>query len=92
MSFEAFGERILEGPSGYGLSVHNATLHGVDPAPISPTGPNDLPFQLLSGTIKASYGAYRNLDEDRDHITVAPGMMPGNTGKYADASAMCARC
>ncbi|KAF6761486.1 carboxypeptidase s [Ephemerocybe angulata] len=78
MPFEAFGERIADGSSPYYLIVSNATAHGVDPAPFSPTRPEDAPFQLLSGTIKATYSVHRHL-KNVDEVVVAPGMMPGNT-------------
>ncbi|KAJ2934048.1 hypothetical protein H1R20_g3051, partial [Candolleomyces eurysporus] len=78
ITFDAFGERIVNGNSAYFLKVDNATLRGVEPAPFSPSGPKDLPFQLLSGTIKATFNAHRHLG-DVNEITVSPGMMTGNT-------------
>ncbi|RXW23985.1 hypothetical protein EST38_g1856 [Candolleomyces aberdarensis] len=78
ITFDAFGERVANGNSAYFLKVDNATLRGVEPAPFSPSGPKDLPFQLLSGTIKATYNAHRHLG-DVNEITVSPGMMTGNT-------------
>jgi Gly-Xaa carboxypeptidase len=85
MTFDTFGERVANasGNSHYLLKVDNATLHGVEPAPFSPSGRTDLPFQLLSGTIKATYNAHRHLG-DADEIIVSPGMMTGNTGERTD--------
>ncbi|KAJ2915488.1 hypothetical protein MD484_g4928, partial [Candolleomyces efflorescens] len=81
MTFDAFGEHIsnVNISSRYHLKVDNATLHGVEPAPFSPSGPTDLPFQLLSGTIKATYNAHRHLGDEVNELTVSPGMMTGNT-------------
>ncbi|KAK7062787.1 hypothetical protein VNI00_000277 [Paramarasmius palmivorus] len=52
--------------------------HYLEPAPITPTkGPHSAPYQVLSGTIKATYNAHRSLSGD--NIAVGPGMPSGNT-------------
>ncbi|KAH9039306.1 hypothetical protein EDB85DRAFT_2182476 [Lactarius pseudohatsudake] len=47
-------------------------------APVTPTDEDSAPWQLLSGTIKATYNAHRGL-EGADNIFVSPGIMSGNT-------------
>ena len=83
LSYTAFGSQITEdGVPAYGsLVLTDRTQGGLDPAPVTPTGPDAVPYKLLSGTIKATFNAYRgDLDRDASEIVVAPGMMSGNTG------------
>ena len=86
MSYAAFGSQITgEDAPAYGtLTLTDAWGTALQPAPISPI---DAPeYALLSGTIKATYNAHRNLKAD-DSIVVAPGIMSGNTGmSSADSS------
>ncbi|KAI9440734.1 hypothetical protein H4582DRAFT_2074521 [Lactarius indigo] len=80
LTFTAFGEDITpEGVSSAGkLSLTDAWESGLEPAPVTPTDEDSAPWQLLSGTIKATYNAHRGL-EGADNIFVSPGVMSGNT-------------
>lgn len=62
------------------LELSDAFHAALEPAPITPTDKNAAPYQLLSGTIKATYNAHRSLD-GAENIIVAPGIMSGNTGR-----------
>ncbi|KAI9064054.1 carboxypeptidase S [Trametes sanguinea] len=79
LSYTAFGSRITgeDGGPAYGtLTISDAWGAALEPAPISPI---DAPeYALLSGTIKATYNAHRELEGD-DNVIVAPGIMSGNT-------------
>ncbi|KAJ3566918.1 hypothetical protein NP233_g6692 [Leucocoprinus birnbaumii] len=78
LTFEAFGKTVIgdNGSSAGNLTLRAAFHDGIEPAPItSTTGPI---FELLSGTIKATYNSHRNLGS-ADSIIVAPGMVTGNT-------------
>jgi len=46
--------------------------------PVTPTGADAAPYQLLSGTIKATYNTHRSI-ADADSVIVAPSIMSGNT-------------
>ncbi|KXN86588.1 Carboxypeptidase S [Leucoagaricus sp. SymC.cos] len=78
LTFTAFGESMTNanGPSQGSLTLSDAFNDALEPAPITST--DAAPYQLLSGTIKATYNTYRGL-EGSDNIIVAPGMMTGNT-------------
>lgn len=82
MTYNAFGSRISEdgAPASGSLTLSDAYNGGLEPAPITPTGKDAAPYQLLSGTIKATYNAHRSLSDKDESIIVAPGMMSGNTG------------
>ncbi|KIK51550.1 hypothetical protein GYMLUDRAFT_181309 [Collybiopsis luxurians FD-317 M1] len=79
LTFSAFGE-IISTPE-HTAAKGNLTLSsalGLEPAPVSPIrGKSSAPYQLLSGTIKATYNAHRSLKGD--NIAVGPGMPTGNT-------------
>ena len=81
LTYTAFGSAITEGgvPSAGTLTLTDAWGTAVEPAPIMPTGEDAAPWQLLSGTIKVTYDAHRDL-EGQDNIFVSPGIMTGNTG------------
>ncbi|KAF9485495.1 carboxypeptidase S [Pholiota conissans] len=80
LTYSAFGTRISEegAPSSGTLTLSDAFSGGLEPAPVTPTGRDAAPYQLLSGTIKATYNAHRSLKE-ADSVIVAPSMMSGNT-------------
>jgi len=80
LTYSAFGTQVSEegAPASGTLTLSDAFQNGLEPAPITPTGPDVAPYQLLSGTIKATYNAHRSID-DPDSIIVAPGIMSGNT-------------
>ncbi|KAJ7224388.1 hypothetical protein GGX14DRAFT_650082 [Mycena pura] len=81
LSYSAFGKTISkEGAPTIGtLTLKDAYDTSLEPAPVSPiSGAGSEAYQLLSGTIKATYTAHRAID-DSSTITVAPGMSTGNT-------------
>lgn len=79
LTYTAFGKSISDarGLSSGSLTLLDAFKDALEPAPITAT--KAAPYQLLSGTIKATYNVYRGL-EGSGNIIVAPGMMTGNTG------------
>ncbi|KAF9262223.1 carboxypeptidase S [Marasmius fiardii PR-910] len=80
LTFTAFGQHITDPdtPSKGKLTLSDAFHDGLEPAPITSTsGDNTAPYQLLSGTIKATYNAHRNLEGD--NIAIGPGLPTGNT-------------
>ncbi|EPQ56473.1 carboxypeptidase S [Gloeophyllum trabeum ATCC 11539] len=77
LSYTAFGETITSEPSYGTLTLSDAWGAALEPAPITPTGPDAAAYQILSGTIKATYNTHRSLKDDG--IVVAPGIMTGNT-------------
>lgn len=81
LTYEAFGKKLtLDDTTSSGtLTLSNAFQSHLEPAPVTPTGKDAAPYQLLSGTIKATYNSHRSL-QGGDTITVAPGMPSGNTG------------
>ncbi|KAG0707054.1 hypothetical protein DFH29DRAFT_1016640 [Suillus ampliporus] len=80
LSFTAFGAQISnhDAPSYGTLTLSHAFNEGLDPAPVTPSGLDAAPFQLLSGTIKATYNSHRNISVS-DAIIVSPGIASGNT-------------
>ncbi|KAG2364099.1 hypothetical protein BDR07DRAFT_1482813 [Suillus spraguei] len=80
LSYTAFGARITDAdaPAFGTLTLSEAYTHGLEPAPVSPTGHDALPYQLLSGTIRAAYNSHRGLSDD-DSLIISPGIMSGNT-------------
>lgn len=86
LTYNAFGKSISpeNAPSSGSLTISDAFHAGLEPAPITPSGPDAAPFQLLSGTIRSTYKSHRsNLADEADAIIVAPGMMSGNTGTFS---------
>ncbi|KAI9440733.1 hypothetical protein H4582DRAFT_2074520 [Lactarius indigo] len=79
LTFTAFGEDITPKgtPTAGKLTLTDAWGTGLEPAPVTPTE-DSAPWQLLSGTIKATFNAHRGL-EGADNIFVSPGIMSGNT-------------
>jgi Gly-Xaa carboxypeptidase len=82
LTYRAFGVTISDNsvPSSGTLTLSDAFNDALEPAPITPTGKNATPYQLLSGTVKATYNAHRSL-EDNNTITVGPGLPSGNSGE-----------
>ncbi|KAH9962677.1 carboxypeptidase S [Russula dissimulans] len=82
LTFTAFGSAISgdseDGASARTLTLADAWGTALEPAPVTPTGKDSAPWQLLSGTIKATYNAHRS-SEGADNIFVSPGIMTGNT-------------
>jgi len=81
LPYNAFGNRISEegAPASGSLTLSDAYDGGLEPAPVTPTGKDAAPYQLLSGTIKATYNARRSLSDD-EPVIVAPSILSGNTG------------
>lgn len=81
LSFTAFGRDInaYDGPAYGALIISEAFNSSLEPAPITPTGPDAAPYRILSGTIKATYETGRHNDNG-GQLTVAPFMGGGNTG------------
>ncbi|KAG2121218.1 hypothetical protein BD769DRAFT_1671694 [Suillus cothurnatus] len=73
-----------DAPSYGTLILSTAFGDGLEPAPVTPSGEDAAPFQLLSGTIKATYNSHRNISGS-DAIIVSPGIMSGNTGGVLSA-------
>ncbi|KZT01079.1 carboxypeptidase S [Laetiporus sulphureus 93-53] len=62
LPYNAFDTNIFNDGASYGnLTLSDAWGMGFEPAPITPTGVDDVPFQLLSGTIKATHMSHRSL-------------------------------
>jgi Gly-Xaa carboxypeptidase len=85
LSYTAFGEAMSEdgAPAIGTLTLKDAYGTSLEPAPVSPiSGKGSAPYQLLSGTIKATYAAHRGLSatDASSAIAVAPAMSTGNTG------------
>jgi Gly-Xaa carboxypeptidase len=82
LSYTAFGARITDAdaPAFGTLTLSEAYTHGLEPAPVSPTEHDAVPYQLLSGTIRAAYNSHRGLSND-DSLIISPGIMSGNTGQ-----------
>ncbi|KIY65076.1 carboxypeptidase S [Cylindrobasidium torrendii FP15055 ss-10] len=79
LSFTAFGQPISphRATSKGHVSLEDAFNNALEPAPRTPvSGPEALPYQILSGTIKSAYNAHRNFTDDS--IVVVPGMATGN--------------
>jgi Gly-Xaa carboxypeptidase len=81
LTYTAFGSAISteDGPGVGTLTLTEAWGTHLEPAPITPFGEDSAPWQLLSGTIKATFNAHRGLD-GADNIFVSPGILTGNTG------------
>ncbi|KAL0953579.1 hypothetical protein HGRIS_004794 [Hohenbuehelia grisea] len=62
------------------MMLSDAWDSALEPAPVSPTGPGAVAYQLLSGSIKGAYNSRRSLQGD--NIATMPGIMSGNTGIY----------
>ncbi|KAI0289559.1 carboxypeptidase S [Russula brevipes] len=80
LTYTAFGIAISpqDGPSAGTLTLSDPWDTALEPAPVTPTGEDSAPWQLLSGTIKATFNAHRGLD-GADNIFVSPGIMSGNS-------------
>jgi len=80
LTYTAFGSAFSteDGPTAGTLTLTEAWGTPLEPAPITPFGEDSAPWQLLSGTIKATFNAHRGLD-GADNIFVSPGIATGNT-------------
>lgn len=82
LTYTAFGSLISpEGGSSSGaLTLTEAWSAPLEPAPETPTDEDSAPWQLFSGTVKATYNAQRGLQGD-DNIFVSPGVLTANFGR-----------
>ncbi|THH17842.1 hypothetical protein EW146_g3057 [Bondarzewia mesenterica] len=73
LTYTAFGTAISpEDAPAYGsLTLRDPWVSALEPAPVTPTGPDAIPYRILSGTIKATYNGHRGLEGD--NIVVTPG-------------------
>lgn len=80
LTYTAFGETIIKGnsPSAGNLTLQMTIHSGLEPSPITLIG--NPAYDILSGTIKATYSSHRGF-KAADTIIVAPGIMTGNTGR-----------
>ncbi|KAH9987513.1 hypothetical protein BJV77DRAFT_1070482 [Russula vinacea] len=71
LTYTAFGSAISpeDGPTAGTLTLTDAFGTALEPAPVTPFGEDSAPWQLLSGTIKATYNAHRGLSGE-DNIFV----------------------
>ncbi|KAF8998623.1 carboxypeptidase S [Hymenopellis radicata] len=83
LSFTAFGGHLYSPSSPKGsLALSKAFNHSLEPAPRTPTNVGEggsEPWELLSGTIKATFDSHRVDDDEKEDIVVSPGMPTGNT-------------
>ncbi|KIL59863.1 hypothetical protein M378DRAFT_1065315 [Amanita muscaria Koide BX008] len=81
LTLNAFGSdtNAAVAPSSGVLTLSDAYNVEQEPAPITPT--DAAPYQLVSGTIKATYNSHRGL-QGSTNIHVMPGMSTGNTDTY----------
>ncbi|VDB87986.1 unnamed protein product [Peniophora sp. CBMAI 1063] len=75
LTFNAFGQALAEGGAGT-LTLADAWGASLEPAPLTPTGVDAKPFQLISGTIRAAHAATTG---EENGIVIAPSIMSGNT-------------
>ncbi|KAG6897438.1 hypothetical protein C0992_001599, partial [Termitomyces sp. T32_za158] len=83
LTYTAFGKELsVEGaPSAGKLTLSDAFGTALEPAPVTSTTPDAVPWYILSGTIKATYDSHRSL-AGANEIIVGPGMPSGNTGEF----------
>ncbi|VDC01304.1 unnamed protein product [Peniophora sp. CBMAI 1063] len=91
LSVQAFGvHHTLEGyPEAGSLTIADAWGgKPLEPAPVTRTDADAGPFQILSGTIRATYSSHREWNVPQSEIIVAPGILGGNTdtGAYWNLS------
>ncbi|KIO07677.1 hypothetical protein M404DRAFT_136116 [Pisolithus tinctorius Marx 270] len=86
LSYTAFGKTVDHGdhldasPTCGNLTLSEAFRGGLEPAPTTPfEGDDAMPYQILSGSIKAAFNRHRSIEGDDDGIVVSPGIMSGNT-------------
>ncbi|KIY52940.1 carboxypeptidase S [Fistulina hepatica ATCC 64428] len=77
LSLNAFGHNVTDGFAG-SIQLSSAFGEPLEPAPVTPTGRDAAPWNLLSGTIKETFNVHRSLTGN-NNIIVAPAIMSGNT-------------
>ncbi|KAG6809472.1 hypothetical protein H0H92_016114 [Tricholoma furcatifolium] len=80
LTYTAFGKLISaeDAPSSGTLTLSDAYGDALNPAPVTPTSADAMPWKLLSGSIKATFSSHRSAKNKQD-IIVSPGMSSGNT-------------
>ena len=88
LSYIAFGKdlRSSGGLASGSIEVSDAFGTALKPAPVTPTGQDAIAFQVLSGTIIATYDEIRRNETFVKNVVVAPGIMTGNTGESVNVS------
>jgi Gly-Xaa carboxypeptidase len=93
LSVTAFGDEITpSGAPAFGkLTIEDAWGASLEPAPITPTGADAVPYRILSGTIRATYDSHREVagKKNEKDIIISPGIMSGNTGMCSSSSLSC---
>ncbi|KAJ6627633.1 carboxypeptidase S [Mycena sp. CBHHK59/15] len=82
LSMTAYGEEMTSASISAGSLILTAPLRvSLEPAPITPTGADAAPYQILAGTIRSTYNTRRALKGAKDDLPlfVTPGLMSGNT-------------
>ncbi|WRT68600.1 uncharacterized protein IL334_005578 [Kwoniella shivajii] len=83
LSLEAFGKDIKTAQGPKAGKVILSSLHGIDPAPITPFTLEDPAWRVFSGTTKGVYAtrpqAYLNEEEAKREIFTVPALSTGNT-------------
>ncbi|KAJ7034591.1 hypothetical protein C8F04DRAFT_956270 [Mycena alexandri] len=78
LSVTAYGELLTPAAAASYGSLTLTSPQNLEPAPVTPS---DAPaYHLLAGTIRSTfYTARKDVEGGKTHISVAPGMMTGNT-------------
>ncbi|KAI6148311.1 hypothetical protein BKA82DRAFT_992035 [Pisolithus tinctorius] len=87
LTYTAFGKTVDHGDNVDTFPAYgNLTLskafgkNGLEPTPTAPfEGDDAVPYQILSGSIKAAFNRHRRIEGNDDAIVVSPGIMSGNT-------------
>ncbi|KZW02631.1 Zn-dependent exopeptidase [Exidia glandulosa HHB12029] len=81
LSLVAFGNEIgcKKAPRAGVITLSEAWHSALEPAPRTPTDAEAAQYQLLSGTIRATYRESTSFRSSGKDIIVAPGMSTGNT-------------
>ncbi len=83
LTIDAFGywEPAGDGSGGH-VRLSDSWDSGLQPSPVTPTGPED-PYQILAGTIKATLQSAEGYTARG--VIVAPQLAIGNTGKWRES-------
>ncbi|KAJ7666310.1 hypothetical protein B0H17DRAFT_1090112 [Mycena rosella] len=81
LTYTAFGVALSEPGVSSSGTLTLADTYALEPAPVTPTGADSAPYQVLAGSIMAAYSTRRaaNGDSDNNPIAVVPSTMSGNT-------------
>ncbi|KAJ6577574.1 hypothetical protein B0H19DRAFT_1252905 [Mycena capillaripes] len=80
LTFDAFDDQVSEPGATASGNLRLTDMSALEPAPVTPTsGDNSAPYQLLSGSIRATYNTRRAANCENSTVVVTPAMMSGNT-------------